>query len=261
VLVIDEINRGNVSKIMGELITLLEPDKRLGMPHETKVRLAYSSDRRFAVPPNLHILATMNTADRSIALMDVALRRRFEFVEVMPDVDALRDVLRDAGLQTAIVDLACKLLETINARIRALYDRDHQIGHAYFMEVRDLRSLRRVLVDRVVPLLQEYFYGRWEKVAAVLGCPYDDSGHAQRTGTLVEGRRYRAAIIEAVPRSSEDVLGYVGDDHGALVEYRLATPLTNARTGESDLLPYFLGVLGRADAVELEASLRALAAS
>ncbi len=180
VLVIDEINRGNISKILGELITLLEPDRRLTAPGEMRIRLAGSSDHWFAVPPNLHIVGTMNTADRSIALMDVALRRRFELEEVMPDPDVVRSVLAGKGRPAPIAALAADLLSRLNERIEILFDRDHVLGHAYFLDVEDLESLRRVFTDRILPLLSEYFYGRWDRIATVLGCPYDEDGKPLR---------------------------------------------------------------------------------
>ena len=253
VLVIDEINRGNVSKILGELITLLEPDKRLATPGELKLPLSYSPGHRFAVPPNLHILGTMNTADRSIALMDVALRRRFTFEEMMPDPGVLREVLPKTVKDEAFVDLVVDLMETMNHRIRFLYDRDHQLGHSYLLEAFNYEELRQVFVDRLVPLLQEYFYGAWDKICMVLGCPVDDSGKPLRAGPSVNTGSYVAPIVLAEVFAEEATLGFDHDDYEDRLDFRVAPEMSLRHSDQEKLLPFFLGVL---DLTESEQSSR-----
>ncbi|KGC65251.1 AAA domain family protein [Burkholderia pseudomallei] len=175
-MVIDEINRGNISKIFGELITLIESDKREGAENVVSVTLPYSGES-FSVPPNVDIIGTMNTADRSLALLDTALRRRFEFVPVMPDARdepgaPLHGLRVTAGEH--VIDIP-RMLAAINQRVEALYDRDHCIGHAYFTalaQVPDgderLVALQQVFSNRILPLLEEYFFEDWQKIQLVL---------------------------------------------------------------------------------------------
>jgi hypothetical protein len=167
VLVVDEINRGNVARIFGELITLIEDDKREGAPNQLSVQLPYSGDE-FSVPNNVYVIGTMNTADRSVEALDSALRRRFSFIDTVPRPELLS---RGEYAMTE-VDLGA-LLSAINRRIERLLDRDHRIGHSYFMGISSandpLASLREAFRDRVIPLLREYFYSDPAKVGLVLG--------------------------------------------------------------------------------------------
>jgi 5-methylcytosine-specific restriction protein B len=206
-MVIDEINRGNISKIFGELITLIEPDKREGAEHAISVTLPYSKET-FSVPPNVDILGTMNTADRSLALLDTALRRRFDFVPVMPDTrDETGAPLYDLRVTVngQIIDIP-RLLEAINERVEALYDRDHTIGHAYFTRLRNMPdgddrfvALAQIFRHRILPLLEEYFFEDWQKIRLVLA-----------DNQKPEPARF---VTESVDHE-EDLSRLFGDDHG-----------------------------------------------
>lgn len=164
VLIIDEINRGNVSSIFGELITLLEEDKRKGNKEEIEVILPYSQEK-FSVPNNLYIIGTMNTADRSVEALDTALRRRFSFVEMPSKPEKLTDIT----LQDAQEINLMQLLNKINQRIESLIDKDHQIGHSFFINLKNLDELKTTFKNKIIPLLEEYFFGDFGKIGLVLG--------------------------------------------------------------------------------------------
>jgi 5-methylcytosine-specific restriction protein B len=170
VLVIDEINRGDISSIFGELFTLLEESKRKNKNEELTINLPYSKDKKgnpekLSVPDNLYVLATMNTVDKSIALIDVALRRRFDFIECMPDysIDELK-TYNDVNIPA--------LLRVLNKRVCILKNEHYQIGHSYFMNINNFDELKGVLKKSIIPLLQEYFYDDWQSICAVLNQPY-----------------------------------------------------------------------------------------
>ena len=171
VMIIDEINRGNISKIFGELITLIEDRKRAGAAEAMEAFLPYSGEA-FSVPDNVYILGTMNTADRSIALMDTALRRRFSFIEMIPEPSVLKDIGADMVKDGEEVLDVARMLEVINTRIEYLYDREHTIGHAFFTKLAEdpsIEVLASIFETKVIPLLQEYFYEDYEKIQLVLG--------------------------------------------------------------------------------------------
>lgn len=163
VLIIDEINRGNISRIFGELITLIEPSKRIGAPEALEATLPYSKER-FGVPANVYLIGTMNTADRSLAGLDIALRRRFTFREMLPRPDLLD------GVMVGVVNIGA-ILRVMNQRIEVLLDRDHCLGHAYFMPLKDdpsLTTLAAIFRNQIIPLLQEYFFEDWQRIQWVL---------------------------------------------------------------------------------------------
>lgn len=160
VLIVDEINRGNVSQIFGELITLLEPDKRIGEKEEIRLTLPYSKEE-FGVPSNVYIIGTMNTADRSVEALDTALRRRFAFIPMMPEYDGLNEDCDGVNLKS--------LLKKLNDRLTVLKDRDHTIGHAWLWNTTTIDSLRLAFKDKIIPLLQEFFYNDYEKLGLLLG--------------------------------------------------------------------------------------------
>lgn len=206
VLVIDEINRGNIAKIFGELITLIEDDKRVGCRNELTVTLPYAEadDPPFGLPPNLHLVGTMNTADRSIALLDTALRRRFAFVELMPDLNAVPSDAID-GVEPR------KLLEAINARIRFLFDREHAIGHAYLCGVSSLKDIERALTERIIPLLQEYFHDDWAKISLVLNGRSTDP---------------ELCVVESEEIAAEELFGSNADNLADITTYRIRTEIS-----------------------------------
>lgn len=216
-MVIDEINRGNISKILGELITLIEADKRDpldGSSPAAEVTLAYSGEK-FSVPANVDIIGTMNTADRSLALLDTALRRRFDFVALNPDTRSEKDPTDPesaplAGLvvklESGIIDVR-EMLHRINQRVEALYDRDHCIGHAYFTALAlvpdgDVRfaDLQQVFRNRIMPLLEEYFFEDWQKIRLVLG---DNQKKDYQTHFVLESQDH-----------GQDLNSLFGSDHG-----------------------------------------------
>ncbi|RKT46931.1 McrB family protein [Thiocapsa rosea] len=206
-MVIDEINRGNISKIFGELITLIEPDKREGAENAVSVMLPYSGES-FSVPANVDIIGTMNTADRSLALLDTALRRRFEFVPVMPDARdepgaPLAGLRVNSGEQ--LIDVP-RMLDAINQRVEMLFDRDHCIGHAYFTPLANVHdgderlvALQQVFSTRILPLLEEYFFEDWQKIRLVLADNQKPSS---------------AQFVRESAHHEDDLARLFGSDHG-----------------------------------------------
>ena len=177
--------------MLGELITLLEDSRRLGRPEETRATLPYSKED-FGVPDNLYLVGTMNTADRSIQLLDAALRRRFTFIEMMPDH-------RHDGIADDVDGVDCRrLLGVLNERIAVLLDREHQIGHTYFLRIAGIAELSRRFREQVFPLLQEYFFDDWAKLHAVLG-----------NSPFVSARQPRDDLFATTEFADEDTTAYV----------------------------------------------------
>lgn len=195
VLIIDEINRGNISQIFGELITLIEEDKRLGNDEVLEVTLPYSK-KKFGVPKNLFIIGTMNTADRSVEALDTALRRRFNFIEMLPDYGVIEKdgKLKETGGKLGDIDLK-ELLKTLNKRIEKLLDKDHQIGHSYFLSVDSISKLKSVFYNKIIPLLQEYFYGDYGKIGLVIG----EGFFEQRSKGMRENKNFFASFPDYPP--------------------------------------------------------------
>jgi len=214
---IDEINRGNIAKIFGELITLIETDKRTeydengGKVRGMTLTLPYSGEG-FGVPANLDLYGTMNTADRSIALMDTALRRRFTFRELMPDPGIISGSRGDGYIEDGEGDSINlrALLEAINQRLRFLLNRDMMLGHAYFMKIADFAGLKHALLTQIIPLLQEYFYEDWHRIQLV----FRDVGP--------DRENMEPQIICHRTLKDEAVLGFDHDDYDDLIDYRVA---------------------------------------
>jgi len=223
-LFIDEINRGNIAKIFGELITLIEKDKRAVFDFEGEIlnkgegmalTLPYSADS-FSVPKNLDIYGTMNTADRSIALLDTALRRRFTFKELMPNASIITGSRGDGYIEDGeggVINLRA-MLDAMNMRIQFLLNRDLMLGHAYLCKVKDFAGLKEVLLDQFIPLLQEYFYDDWHRIQLV----FRDVGQGNQ--------KVEPQIIEHREIKEADVLGFDHDDFDDLIEYQVAPAST-----------------------------------
>ena len=222
VLIIDEINRGNVSQIFGELITLIEEDKRLGKGEALEVTLPYSKEK-FGVPPNLHIIGTMNTADRSVVALDAALRRRFNFEEMPPRPlsIATEGKLKEQKGILDTVDLAL-LLKTINNRIEKLLDKDHQIGHSYFMSVIKLSELKEAFQNKIVPLLQEYFFGDYGKIGLVIGKGFFESVETVQENFFADFNDYDSSeFAERTIYKIRDIAKMTEDDFKTSLNYLL----------------------------------------
>lgn len=199
-VIIDEINRGNISEIFGELISLIETDKRIGEENELKITLPYSKTE-FGVPQNVNIYATMNSTDRSIALIDFALRRRFEFIKFTCDLEELKNYFYSCKINPEDIDgiNLIILLEIINKRIEYLLDSNYQIGHAYFMEVRNFIDIKNVILKKVIPLLEEYFHNDLQKIQIV----FND---LDENGDIKDSSIYQHEVL-----SSNRLFSFTGD--------------------------------------------------
>ncbi|WP_233708012.1 AAA family ATPase [Helicobacter bizzozeronii] len=236
ILIIDEINRGNLASILGEIITLIEPSKRLGNSEELKVILPYSQGQKkkkdkkkkdqdqdgqnenmeevegeeeekelFGVPNNLYIIGTMNTADKNIALMDTALRRRFTFVEMMSKPDELKNRIKDKDNQDTGISLET-LLRVMNKRIEFLLDRHHTIGHTYFLGLETLEDLQECFANKIIPLLQEYFYDDYAKIDIVL------NGNGMLKGEKVQDVITKDKAVKVVDKLEKSFKSLVDTD-------------------------------------------------
>tara|TARA_R110002126_G_scaffold55819_1_gene149596 strand:+ start:68 stop:814 length:747 start_codon:yes stop_codon:yes gene_type:complete len=203
VLIIDEVNRGNVSAIFGELITLIEADKRAGENETISVTLPYSKTK-FSVPNNLYIIGTMNTADRSIEALDTALRRRFTFIEIAPKPELFHNKpIEDINIEM--------LLTTINSRIELLIDKDHKIGHSYFLNIDNLGDLKQVFKKSVIPLLEEYFFGDYGKIGLVLGSSFIQLKDDQEKVTFA--KNFTEVYEDAENLREKAVYTFTNEDH------------------------------------------------
>lgn len=225
VLIIDEINRGNVSNIFGELITLIEPDKRAGGKEALSVTLPYSKES-LSVPSNLHIIGTMNTADRSVEALDTALRRRFAFEEMPPKPE----LFEEDKWKWDVIKVA-EMLTKINERIEILLDADHAIGHSYFMVEKDERTeekLKDIFKHNIIPLLQEYFYGDWGKIQMVLGKNFVTSQ------TINKNVFMEADNSEIMEDYSDNLIYNISDSKNWEIEhFKAIYPNTNENQQES----------------------------
>lgn len=224
---IDEINRGNVSQIFGELITLIEEDKRMGAKHELIITLPYSKEK-FSVPSNLRIIGTMNTADRSVEALDSALRRRFSFVEMPPKPILIREegkLKYKNGILEGI-DLVA-LLELINKRIERLLDKDHKIGHSYFMSVETMYDLKQTFQNKIIPLLQEYFYGDYGKIGLVLGAGFfNEDGKQDKEDIFADFNGYDKSMLGRPVYSFKNLMELPDDKFNEVINTLLGKPVS-----------------------------------